>query len=127
MSVKKTKKSINDNPRFNSSLNYLFRVNNLMDSAHILKLEADNNDSNYLPYFSILESIHIEIMPRLTEEENEEARRLMNKARVCLGNNQRTDIILYHFHINELAHNHNLILVDEESLDSIKKKMFGDK
>ena len=62
-------------PAFNSSIDYLKRIDELFKKAHVFKLEKD-----MVSLYDVLESIQIELIPRLSNEEDRLGLRKLKEA-----------------------------------------------
>ena len=61
-------------PAFNSSIDYLKRIDELFKRAHVFKLEKD-----MVSLYDILESLQIELLPRMNAEARETIKVLKKK------------------------------------------------
>lgn len=100
-------------PEFNSSIDYLKRIGWLMRYCHI----ASVNDEDYTDWLWVIEQLHIEIDPRLTDEERWQCDVIRDYA--YGGKHERNNIREYHLLVNRLAHLHGLIMKDKESLPGV--------
>lgn len=101
-------------PEFNSSLQYLWRISNLLWSAHTARMDqTTQKDEVY-----ILEQLEIELDPRMTEQERYYADFLNGKAKSL----KPLAIKNYFIFLNRIAHEKGLIMKDKETLPGVIKR-----
>jgi len=93
-------------PEFNSSMQYLWRISNLLWSAHNARMDQETLKDE----FYILEQLEIELDPRMSELERWEADVLNYYASKL----KRLAIKNYFIYLNRLAHSKGLIMKDRE-------------
>lgn len=98
-------------PEFNSSLQYLWRISNLLWSAHTARMDETTAKDE----FNILEQLEIELDPRMSEQERWEASCLNRLARKL----KPSDIKEYFLYLNRKAHASGLIMKDRESAPGV--------
>lgn len=89
-------------PEFNSSLQYLWRISNLLWSAHTTCMDETTRSDE----LTILEQLEIELDPRMTSQERWESEILRRRARGLMSEPIRE----YFIFLNRLAHQKGLIL-----------------
>ncbi len=100
-------------PEFNSSLQYLWRISNMLWSAHTARMD----DTTTKDEFAILEQLEIELDPRMTEQERWEAEVLNRRARKL----SPVAIKDYFIYLNRIAHSKKLIMKDKDLAPAVVK------
>lgn len=98
-------------PEFNSSLQYLWRVSNLLWSAHMARMDQDTVKDE----FYILEQLEIELDPRMDEEERWEAS-VLNFYAAKMNKRAIKEYFLY---LNRIAHAKGLIMKDKSQMPAV--------
>lgn len=98
-------------PEFNSSLQYLWRISNLLWSAHTACMDERTRQDE----FSMLEQLQIELDPRMNEQERWQGW-LLNKRASNLNKHMITDYFLF---LNRIAHDKGLIMKDQDTLPAM--------
>jgi hypothetical protein len=88
---------------FNSSLQYLWRISNLIWSAHVSSMNAKTVTDEVL----ILEQLHIELDPEMSDDERKAAEDLRVEVKKSY---LKADIRKYFIHLNRFAHKKGLVL-----------------
>ena len=97
---------------FNSSLQYLWQINNLIWSACTASIDDDNSKDE----FRILHLLDVLLDPRMTEQERWEASVLSSKAMKGYDYSKIRDYFIY---LNRIAHSKGLILKDKDTLPAV--------
>lgn len=99
-------------PEFNSSLQYLWRISNMLWSAHTARMD----DTTTRDEFAILEQLEIELDPRMSYVERAEAEYFNKLARKSLS---PIAIKEYFRYLNRTAHLKGLIMKDKSVLPGV--------
>jgi len=100
-------------PEFNSSLQYLWRISNMLWSAHTAAMDTTTTRDEFL----ILKQLDIELYPRMNYRERWEAYVLKERAKK-LG---ARDVEDYFIFLNNLAHEKKLIMKDKDVMPAVVK------
>lgn len=93
-------------PEFNSSLQYLWRISNMLWSAHTASMDTSTTRDEFV----ILKQLDIELYPRMNYCERWEAWVLKERAKKL----KPIDVEDYFIFLNTLAHDKGLIMKDKD-------------
>jgi len=99
-------------PEFNSSIEYLKRISQLLWSIHIARQETESCEDDFL----LLESLDIELDPRMNVDERNQSELLRGR---CVNGKNKQMIRDWFVFLNRLAHDKKLIMKNSDQMAGV--------